>query len=201
MRTNYILIDFENVQPKSLTQLTDHPFKVIVFVGANQSKIPIELVRMLQPLGDNVDYIQISGKGPDALDFHIAYYIGDLSAKDPKGYFHIISKDKGFDPLITHLKTKKIQVVRSVDISEIPMLKISNAISMDDRIAAVKKNLIGRGTSVPRKDTTLLNTVKSMFANDIATDELHRVIDELKKRKLVIVTDGRVSYNLKAAAK
>jgi len=198
LKTNYILVDFENVQPKTLTQLTDHPFKVLVFVGSNQSKIPLELVRLLQPLGDHVEYIQISGKGPDALDFHIAYYIGELCAKDPTGYFHIISKDKGFDPLIVHLRSKKIRVVRSVEISEIPMLKISNATTMDDRIVAVTNNLIGRGTSVPRKNTTLLNTVKAMFANEISGDELQRIIDELIKRKLVILKDGRVSYDLKA---
>ena len=34
MATNYVLIDFENVQPKNLELLTTHPFKVFVFVGA-----------------------------------------------------------------------------------------------------------------------------------------------------------------------
>jgi hypothetical protein len=43
MRTNYILIDYENVQPKNLSILKYHDFRVIVFVGASQTKITFEL--------------------------------------------------------------------------------------------------------------------------------------------------------------
>jgi len=40
MRINYVLIDFENVQPESLAVLQQDHFKVMVFVGANQTKVP-----------------------------------------------------------------------------------------------------------------------------------------------------------------
>jgi len=39
VKTNYVLIDFENVQPRSLEGLNGDPFKVLLFVGANQSRI------------------------------------------------------------------------------------------------------------------------------------------------------------------
>ena len=39
MRTNFVLIDFENVQPKDLGLLKDGPFIVKLFLGPNQSKI------------------------------------------------------------------------------------------------------------------------------------------------------------------
>jgi hypothetical protein len=42
-RTNYVFIDYENVQPPSLFLAGDYPFKIILFVGANQTKIPIDL--------------------------------------------------------------------------------------------------------------------------------------------------------------
>ena len=48
MATNYVLIDFENVQPNNLEILSNHPFKVFVFVGASQAKIPFELAAALQ---------------------------------------------------------------------------------------------------------------------------------------------------------
>src|SRR4029434_2542984 len=35
-------------------------------------------------------------------------------------FFHVISKDTGFDPLIHHLKDKKIHVARSSIIEEMP---------------------------------------------------------------------------------
>ena len=54
----------------------------------------------MQSLGADAEYVRIEGNGPNALDFHIAFYIGNIAAKDPDCYFHIISKDTGFDPLI-----------------------------------------------------------------------------------------------------
>jgi hypothetical protein len=34
----------------------------------------------LQALGSNGSYVKVSGHGRNALDFHIAYHIGKLSA-------------------------------------------------------------------------------------------------------------------------
>lgn len=46
-----------------------------MFVGANQKRIDIELAKAMQSLGSNGEYIQIMGNGPNALDFHISFYI------------------------------------------------------------------------------------------------------------------------------
>jgi len=59
--------------------------------------------------------------------------------KDPEGYFHIISKDTGFDPLIKHLKAKKMRVNRRKDLAEIPVLRMSIATNDDEKIAAITK--------------------------------------------------------------
>src|SRR5512139_1668904 len=99
MRTNFVLVDFENVQPKDIGLLKDGPFRVKVFLGPNQSKIPVSLAAALQSLGERVEYIMLEAAGNNALDFHIAYYIGALSVVEPAAFFHIISKDAGFDPL------------------------------------------------------------------------------------------------------
>ena len=52
-RTNFVLVDFENVQPKDIGLLKGGPFKVKVFLGPNQPKIPVSLVAALQPFGEN----------------------------------------------------------------------------------------------------------------------------------------------------
>jgi hypothetical protein len=163
LSTNYVLIDFENVHPKNLGILKNHPFKIFVFVGANQTKVPFDLATAMQDFGQDAQYIKMSGNGQNSLDFHIAYYIGQLSSKDPEGYFHIISKDTGFDPLIEHLRTKKIRIHREKDLAEIPLLRISSASSDDEKIAAIVKNLVGRGQSRSRKTKTLANTINSLF--------------------------------------
>jgi hypothetical protein len=195
-RTNYILIDYENVQPKNLEILLNHPFKVIAFVGANQTKIPFDLADAMQALGENATYIKISGNGQNALDFHIAFYIGEISAKHPEATFHIISRDTGFDPLIRHLKAKKIRVQRDTDLAEIPVLRMSNATSSDEKIEAVVKNLTGRGPSRPRKMKTLSNTINSLFAEKLADTELVELIEELQKREFITVNQGNVSYKI-----
>lgn len=197
MKTNYILIDYENVQPKNIALLQGHEFKILVFVGSNQSKLPFELVSALQNLGTQVEYIKMSGNGQNALDFHIAFYIGQIAVRDPNSYFHIISKDKGFDPLITHLKSKKIFAQREKNLAEIPILSISNASSVDEKIEAIVKDLVRRGQARPRKVKTLLNTINALFMKKLGETELTKLLEELKRRKLIVVNPpDNVSYKL-----
>ena len=198
---NYVLIDFENVQPTNLELLTDHPFKVLVFVGANQAKIPFELVTAMQNLGDKASYVKISGNGQNALDFHIAFYIGQLSAQEPKAYFHIISKDSGFDPLIKHLRSRKIRIQRGTDVREIPLIKASNENIQDEKINLIIKNLIGRGNSKPANVNTLSSTINSLFAKKLAQKELTALLQELQGRKLIVVNKEKVSYRIPSSVK
>ena len=196
MATNYVLIDFENVQPKNLELLTKHPFKVFVFVGASQVKVPFDLADSMQLLGNDARYIKISGNGQNALDFHIAFYVGELAGKDPDAHFHIISKDKGFDPLIQHLRDRKINILREKDLGEIPLLRVPTTTSMNEKVAAIVKNLGGRGQSRPRKVRTLENTINTLFTKKLDKNELTALVKELQKRKLIVVNQSNVSYKL-----
>jgi len=194
MKNNYILIDYENVQPKSLSILNGHDFRVIVFVGENQTKIPFELASALQVLGSNASYVKIGGNGPNALDFHIAFYIGQLAEKDPDAYFHIISKDSGFDPLIKHLKGRKIHAQREKDLAEIPWLRISSTTSVEEKIEAIVKSLTARGHARPRKVKTLANTINALFMKKLEEGELVALIEQLKKRGVIVVKNESISY-------
>lgn len=194
--TNYVLIDFENIQPQNLEILKKHPFNVLVFVGENQVRIPFEMASALQEFGKEARYIKISGNGPNALDFHIACYLGQLSSEDKDGYYHIVSKDTGFDPLVKHLRSKKIRVNRVNDLAEIPILRISNTTDNDEKINAIVKNLAGRGQSRPRKIKTLSNTINSLFTKKLEENELAAVINSLKTKKYITINQENVSYNL-----
>ena len=196
MATNYVLVDFENVQPSNLEVLKQHPFKVMVFVGANQTKIPFDLAAAMQALGDAGQYIKIAGTGKNALDFHIAYYVGELAAKDPNAYFHIISRDTGFDTLIKYLKARGIKIQRECDLAEIPVVRMSAATSTDDMVAAIVKNLAGRGQSRPRKVKTLSNTINSLFTEKLSEQQLDAIIEDIEQRKYIRVNTGNVSYQL-----
>ena len=196
MATNYVLIDFENVQPSNLAVLQHHSFKVLVFVGATQTKVPFDLAAAMQALGESVQYVKIAGTGKNALDFHIAYYVGELAAKEPGASFHIISRDTGFDPLIRHLKSKKIRAQRDGDLAEIPVLRLSSATSNDEKISAIVKNLAGRGQSRPRKVKTLSNTINSLFTENLSEQQLAALVKELEQRQYIRVNNNNVSYHL-----
>ena len=196
MRSNYVLIDYENVQPQSLAGLHADHFKVLLFMGANQSKVPFEVADAMQRLGERAQYVRISGNGPNALDFHIAFYIGHLACTDGAAYFHVISKDAGFDPLIEHLKTKKISASRSKSIEDIPLLKIANVKSLPEKIDLVVANLRSRGNAKPRTLKTLSSTIQSLFQKQLAEPDLAELLAELQRRGLVTVTENKVSYAL-----
>jgi hypothetical protein len=139
-----------------------------VFVGETQAKIPFDLVDS----------------------------IGLLAAKEPDASFSIISKDKGFDPLVRHLTGKKVHIQRHKDLGEMPFLQLSGTTSLDEQIAAIVKNLGGRGQSRPRKVKTLQNTINTLFAKKLEQTELKALVSELQKRKLIVVNQSNVSYKL-----
>ena len=78
-------------------------------------QVGVDLVKGFQKLGSLVKYVRIVGNGRNALDFHIAYYLGQLATQTRD--FHIISKDQGFDPLIKHMKGKGISCRRWPDLN------------------------------------------------------------------------------------
>lgn len=196
MRTNYVLIDYENVQPTGLALLEREPFKIFVFVGANQAKVNFEIAASMQRLGDKATWIKISGNGPNALDFHIAYYIGRLAHAEPDAYFHIISKDAGFDPLVAHLKDRKIFAHRSRDIADMPIVKVANTKTPPEKMAVVLSNLKQRGASRPRTLKTLSSTINSLFQKALPESELDALLELMKQRGHISVSGTRVAYSL-----
>jgi hypothetical protein len=191
LKTNYLLLDYENIHPKNLALLSGHPFKILVFAGANQTKVPLELAAALQPFGKDAEYITISGNGRNALDFHIAFSIGELSKENPDGCFHIISKDTGFDPLIEYARKKKIHVYRSKDIADIPLLRISKVKTLQEKVDAIVENFAARGSGLPRKENTLANTINVIFQKALKEDELKLLIQELNKQGQISIENGK----------
>jgi hypothetical protein len=194
LRTNYVLIDFESVQPKSLAALEHDHFKVIVFVGASQAKVPFEVATALQRMGANAEYVKISGNGKNALDFHIAFYIGQLVAQDPTAYFHIISHDGGFDPLLQYLKSKKVFSARSPSISDIPLVKSSNTKTPAERAQLLVEKLQQPKATKPRVVKTLTSAIGTFFQKQITDAEVAAVIAEMQKLGFITVSNNKVSY-------
>lgn len=194
MRKNVVLIDFESVQPESLSSLEPDHFHVLVFVGATQAKVPFELAAAVQRLGTRAEYVKISGNGRNALDFHIAFYIGQLAARDPNAHFHVISKDAGFDPLIQHLKSRKILAGRLASIAEIPVRKALASKSPTERAAFVIGKLSQPKATRPRTVKTLSSAVSHFFQKALSDDEIGAVVSAMAESGFVSVAAGKVTY-------
>lgn len=218
MKTNYVLIDYENVQVKSLALLKGEHFRVQVFLGPKNLKLHRELVFVMQEFGDRGKYIVLEAHGSNALDFHIAYYLGVLAAADPTGFFHIISKDTGFDPLLQHLKARGVSSARSASIEAMPCFSQVAAstidsngasdegkpkspagrVSVDDMIKIAVDDLIKRKAARPRTPKTLRSTIHARCGKELPAADIDAVYEALVKRGYVKVDGAKVTYALPA---
>jgi hypothetical protein len=184
----YFLIDFENVQPKALGRLQPGTSRIKVFLGQHQTKLMLELVQALQPFGADAQYIPISGSGPDAVDFHIAFYIGRLAVEEPGATFTIISRDKGFDPLVRHLGGLGISCRRLAEIpgataAVAPVAKKAAAAKAPAKAAAKKaaksaaKNAATTASPPAKPATPASASPKPLTAPQRVT----QVVDRLRK--------------------
>ncbi|MEZ0324594.1 MAG: PIN domain-containing protein [Fimbriimonas sp.] len=194
MRINYVLVDYENVKAVDLRELDREDVRVIVFLGSNQLKLPSDLVIQMQALGDRGEYVQACGNGPNALDFHIAFTIGERCAGDAPSYFHIISNDVGFDPLLAYLKRKKIFAGRYKCIADLPLVQAAQPKTSTARAEYVVEKLGRPNCPRPRTTKTLSNCIRTMFQGRIVEKEIEEILTVLHSRKFVVTTDGKVSY-------
>lgn len=223
MKTHYVLVDFENVQPKNLGMLQAGPFHIKVFLGASQSKITLELARALQAFGSDAEYIQVAGNGSNALDFHIAFYIGRLAATVAEASFTIVSKDTGFDPLIKHLATLGIVCARVKAITDIlpvkqpaaPAMKAvarkaakavaktaakaaqkTAAAPMPGRYDEVVARLVKLKAARPATLKKLSSSVLSWFKPPLSQAEVDALLAQLAKSGKIAIDGTKVSYGL-----
>jgi hypothetical protein len=123
-------------------------------------------------LGTNAEYVLLESGGANALDFHIAYYIGVLSAQDPAARFHIISKDTGFDPLIRHLKLRGVIAQRLPSISAIASAESAPTATSDEQLELAVAHLSKLKTAKPRTQKTLCSTLQALFRKELSEEQL-----------------------------
>jgi len=97
------LVDFENVQRVDLS-LFDESYRAIVFLGASQLAPRAATNKNTAHRFKRVTFQKVTGNGKNALDFHIAFQLGRVFETSPKTVCFIVSRDKGFDPLVAHVQ-------------------------------------------------------------------------------------------------
>ena len=191
MNQELLLVDFENVQQVDLSRLDDST-NVIIFVGASQKAVPIELVTSAQKLGARVEWQKIEGTGSNALDFHIACHLGRVLEKSPQVHCLVLSKDKGFDPLLRSLNKIGLKCQRINSLLELD----PKAAPADDPNYRRVVEVLGKSDkkSRPRRLKTLSQHISSIFQKNIAQTDIDRIIDMLFANKMISETNNTISY-------
>lgn len=197
LKKTILLVDYENIQNIDLSIIHDQDIEIKIFVGQAQNRIPIELVQATQRFGQRVEWIKIEGAGSNALDFHIAFYLGRWSKGAEGSSFLILSKDKGFDPLMKYLNRSKINCQRIQSLLELSREKDMLPAENTDSIAKVIENLSKiQKNKRPRTRKTLRQHIKSLLVQKKLNDqEIDTLVDTLFVQKKVSEVSGHLTYS------
>lgn len=215
---DHVLVDFENVCEIDTTIFAAKNVDFRLLLGAGQTKLDIGLVEKLLLHAASVQLVRLTSRGKNALDLTLAYYLGEALAADPTGIFHIVSKDKGFDPLIQHLQSKHHQVQRhdsfaSVTFGGLPKSRQSDPSAtlpmcvpaktktaplsldglLDQAVAQLRKTAAHR----PKSRISLLRYLITYLRPEVTETTAESIIEALASTgHLAIDGKGAVSYSL-----
>ncbi len=225
MQLTYILVDFENVQPQDLALLHGQQYRVKVFHGPHQNKLEMAIIKALQPLGGQVEYLQSEKPGKNALDFHVAFCIGRLvqehQSKGIPARFGIVSRDGGFDSLLRHVRAlgypaQQAETIREAlnfasdedarptpaTIHALPAARkapspptLTTTEEVDKVIAGLRKNANNR----PTKRIALERHIPSLLGGQRSPATVQAIVAELERRGAVEFSEKAIKYKIPAA--
>ena len=118
---NYYFVDYENTNTDGLKGISglDENNSVHIFYTVNADKITFGLHRRLNMSKAELRYHKVEAGQKNALDFQLASYLGYIIRENLENESHyiIVSKDTGFNSLITFWKKYRITVELVDDIA------------------------------------------------------------------------------------
>ena len=207
--SHHVFVDFENIQAIDLGAIGERSVEVTLLLGKTQKRLEVGLVQQIRQHAAQVRLIEMNASGRNALDFALAYYLGMAAANDPAGSFHIISRDKDFDPLIAHLRRANLKISRhdAFSVQAIlaedkpgaaaakPVAAVEKPVVAADKVAITANRLKRSTTNRPARKSTLLSHIKAQFQGQLADNEAGEIVDALAGRGIIgIDAKGKVSY-------
>jgi len=196
MSEELFLVDLENVPGVDLSRI-DVGCRVIVFTGASQKSVPLELVTATQRFGERLEWRRVDASGHNALDFFIACELGRVQATGNSTRCTVLSNDKGFDPLLRHLNTIGIKCQR---IGTQPTAKPNPKPAPKPAVVPANFNrvleILGKSEkkSRPRKHKTLAQAISSLFQKKIGKAEVEEIIAKMLKDRKISENGGTITY-------
>lgn len=208
-QTHYIFIDYENIQDFDLELIAGRPVKVFLIVGARRKTMPTALTRQLLRFHDQVELVESEGATPNALDLVLAYHVGQQAKADPKGVFHILSKDKDYDALVEHLCKNNVRARRDIAFQKQsspeeprkrPAAQRAAKMTLEQRVTVVLEKFKNPKVTRPAKRKTLLSSIHALLHQELTAAEVEQVLDAMIKMKLIEVSPTQaVTYRILSA--
>ena len=205
-QTHFIFVDYENVTQIDFSVLHSKSVHLTVILGANQKTLGTDFVEKLINHPTKTKLIHLTKTGKNALDFVLAYEVGQKATANPTACFHVISKDKGFDGLIDHLKNAKIRAHRHNDFSSLAIpgqaqtpgtSGATKSSRHEDIVHLLGEHLKKASQNRPKNKKTLLNFLKSHLGRESTEAEALRAFESLRQSGTIAV-DGndKLNYSL-----
>ncbi len=191
-----LFVAYENVQNIDLDFIKKEKLETIVFVGKSQKKIPFEIVQKAQRMGKLLTWHQIEGQGSNALDFHIAFLLGHLTATDvgKAAEYIILSKDKGFDPLLKYVQKERYNCRRINSLLELQKGKIDSSTDKElDKAMDILRKI--EKPKRPRNRNTLFKYIENILGDKAKKDEITTIIDKFFIDAKLSEHNNRLKYN------
>lgn len=199
---HFVFVDFENVPAVNLDLPAEAAVKVVLLIGEKQKKLELGLVRQIHQHAARVQLIEVGAAGRNALDLTLAYHLGQTAAQHPEAKYHIVSKDKDFDPLIAHLRADRRQIFRYDEFSALPFLTTpasaaprAKPAKNDERLDKLVELLGNAHIPRPARQKRLRSFINTTFGEKLTDAKIDEILASLTERGLVTIgATGRVSY-------
>lgn len=204
--TNHVFVDVENMKSIDASLLDQKHLVFHLFFGPENKKLDIGVVETLLNHAQSVKMIRSPKSGKNALDFVLAYHLGQAALAEPKAHFHIVSKDGGFDSLIELLRSKQIKAKRHTDWSSLHFTNPPKPPAatgqpapkpLSESAEKVLKILRKSVNSRPKKKATLVRQAKSHMGKDSTEAMAEKLVEELSMAAFLSIDEkGGITYKI-----
>lgn len=189
---NWGFVDYENIGSLKDINFSNYQ-RLFVFCGPKNPNIKLGNATIDDFI--KIEIIKLKTNGSNNLDFHISYYLGKFGITAPKDVsFHVITRDNGFDGLVSHIKKtgrncKKI-TLKTEETKPVAKLSACAELSVE-RLSHID------GRKRPRKEQQLVNWVESQCRPISKNVNAKSIIGELVKAGIVNKDNPVIKYNIK----
>ncbi len=187
-----LFVDLENC-PRPAWAKIPRDALVKIFIGAGVPKDVMKLAKRFRGLeARNQQYRVVTGR-KNALDFHIAYYLGQTVLEAPRATMVILSKDKGLDALLQYMRNSGVRCCRVSDLTHVEGIQKLHQDPLGGELWWVVQNM--NGPSRPKSRRRLRNHVATYFGHRADAREVDIATDLLFAAGTVSETGSRLAYS------